>query len=99
MTAKSHHRYEKKHVRQEIYTHIYIIIARPVGALDGLRSLTFGSPEFFWEVAIHHKRTSATQNERRTPVNIPARSISAVTDTEMTKITILEMADLVAVQP
>ena len=32
-------------------------------------------------------------------VNIPARSISGVTDTEMTKIAILEMADLVAVQP
>ena len=70
-----------------------------VDALDGLCSLTFGSPENFWEVAIHHKRTSATQNERRTPVNIPARSISDLTDTEMAKIAILEMNVLVAVQP
>ena len=76
-----------------------MIIARPVGALDGLRALTFGSPKNFWEVTIHHKRTSATQNERRTPVNIPARSISDLTDTEMAKIAILEMNVLVAVQP
>ena len=47
-----------------------------VGALDGLRSLTFGSPENFWEVEVHHKRTSATQNERPTRINIPPRSIS-----------------------
>ena len=33
------------------------------------------------------------------PINIPARSISGVTDTEMAKIAILEMADLDAVQP
>ena len=98
-TAKSHHRYEKKHVRQEIYTHIYIIIARPVGALDGMVSLTFGSPEIFWEVTIHHKRTSATQNERPTRINIPARVTSDLTDTKMAKIAILEMVDLVAVQP
>ena len=70
-----------------------------VDALDGLCALTFGSPEKFWEVGVHHKRTSATQNERTTRINIPARSISGVTDTEMTKIAILEMADLVAVQP
>ncbi len=76
-----------------------MIIARPVGALDGLRALTFGSPEIFWEVTIHHKRTSATQNERPTRINIPPRSISAVTDTEMAKTAILEMVDLVAVQP
>ena len=76
-----------------------MIIARPVVALDGLRTLTFGSPEIFWEVTIHHKRTSATQNERTTRINIPARSISAVTDTEMAKTAILEMVDLVAVQP
>ena len=62
-------------------------------------TLTFGSPEIFLGVDIHHKRTSATQNERRTPVNIPTRSISDWTHTEMAKIAILEMADLVAVQP
>ena len=77
----------------------YIIIARPVGALDGLRSLTFGSPEIFLGVDIHHKRTSATQNERPARINIPTRSTSGVTYTKMTKIAILEMADLVAVQP
>ena len=76
-----------------------MIIARPVGALDGLRTLTFGSPDFFWEVTIHHKRTSATLYECAPPVNIPARSISDLTYTEMAKIAILEMADLVAVQP
>ena len=76
-----------------------MIIARPVGALDGLRALTFGSPEFFWEVYIHHKRTSATFYERAPPVNIPARSISAVRNEEMAKIAILEIADLAAVQP
>ena len=70
-----------------------------VGALDGLRALTFGSPEIFWEVDIHHKRTSATQNARPTRINIPARSISGVTYTEMAKIAILEMNVLVAVQP
>ena len=71
-----------------------MIIARPVGALDGLRALTFGSPEIFWEVAGHHKRTSATQNERTTRINIPARSISGVTYTEMAKIAILRFAIL-----
>ena len=70
-----------------------------VGALDGLRALTFGSPEKFWEVGGHYKRTSATQNERRTRINIPARSISDLTDTKMAKIAILEMADLAALQP
>ena len=78
MTAKSHHRYEKKHVRQEIYTHRYIIIAWPVGALDGLRSLTFGSPENFWEVSIHRKKIKKMFYERAPPGNIPPRSISAV---------------------
>ena len=81
------------------YIHIYIIIAWPVGALDGLRALTFGSPEIFLGVYVHHKRTSATFYERRTPINAPARSSSGVTYTEMPKIAILEMADLVAVQP
>ena len=76
-----------------------MIIARLVGALDGLRSLTFGSPEKFWEVEVHHKRTSATLYERAPRVNIPARSISGVTDTKMAKIAILEMTDLAALQP
>ena len=70
-----------------------------VDALDGAGALTFGSPDFFWEVSIHHKRTSATQNERPTRINIPARVTSDLTDTKMVKIEILEMADLVAVQP
>ena len=70
-----------------------------VGALDGLRALTFGSPENFWEVAVHNERTSATFYERAPRINIPARSISGVTDTKMAKIAILEMADLVALQP
>ena len=76
-----------------------MIIAWPVGALDGMVSLTFGSPEIFLGVDVHHKRTSATFYERRTPINAPARSSSGVTYTEMAKIAILEMADLVAVQP
>ena len=76
-----------------------MIIAWPVGALDGLRALTFGSPEKFWEVGVHHKRTSATFYERAPPVNIPTWSVPGVTHTEMAKIAILEMADLVAVQP
>ena len=45
-------------------------------ALDEAGALTFGSKEFFWEVTIHHKRTSATFYERAPPVNIPPRSIS-----------------------
>ena len=49
-----------------------------VDGLDGLCALTFGSKDFFWEVAGHHKRNSATFYERAPPVNIPARSISAV---------------------
>ena len=49
-----------------------------VEALDEAGALTFGSKEIFWEVSIHHKRTSATFYERAPPVNIPARSISAV---------------------
>ena len=53
-----------------------MIITMLVGALDGLRSLTFGSPENFWEVAGHHKRTSATQNERLGTVGGSTRSIS-----------------------
>ena len=76
-----------------------ITFAWRVGELDGLRALTFGSPEIFLEVTIHHKRTSATQNERPTRINIPARVTSDLTDTKMIKIEILEMADLVAVQP
>ena len=75
-----------------------MIIARPVGALDGLRSLTFGSPEIFWEVAGHHKRTSATFYERAPRVNIPARPISAVRNEEMTKIANLRIADLGVVE-
>ena len=70
-----------------------------VDALDEAGALTFGSKDFFWEVTIHHKRTSATFYERAPPGNIPARSISDLTHTKMTKIAILEMADLVAVQP
>ena len=69
-----------------------------VDALDGLCSLTFGSKEFFWEVSIHNKRTSATFYERAPPVNIPARSISAVRNTKWTKIAILEIADLVVLE-
>ena len=37
--------------------------------------------------------------ERAPPGNIPARSISDLTDTKMAKIAILEMADLAALQP
>ena len=69
-----------------------------VGALDELVTFTFGSPEIFLGVTIHHKRTSATFYERAPPVNIPARSISGVTYTKMAKIAILEMADLAAPQ-
>ena len=49
-----------------------------VDALDEAGALTFGSKENFWEVAGHDKRTSATFYARRTRINIPARSISAV---------------------
>ena len=49
-----------------------------VDALDEAGALTFGSKENFWEVAIHHKRTSATFYERAPPGNIPPRSISDV---------------------
>ena len=70
-----------------------------VGALDELVTLTFGSSDKFWEVAVHHKRTSATFYERRTRINTPARSTSDLTHTEMAKIAILEMADLAALQP
>ena len=70
-----------------------------VGALDGLRRPPQSTPENFWEVAVHNERTSATFYERTTRINIPARSISAVTHTKMAKITILEMADLAALQP
>ena len=77
----------------------YITLSWAVEELDEAASLTFGSLEFFWEVAIHHKRTSATFYERAPPVNIPARSTSDLTHTEMAKTAILEMVDLVAVQP
>ena len=70
-----------------------------VDALDEAASLTFGSPEIFLGVTIHHKRTSATFYERTMRINIPARFISAVTYTKMAKIAILEMADLAALQP
>ena len=76
-----------------------MIITMLVGALDGLRRPPQSTPEFFWEVYIHHKRTSATFYERAPRINIPARSISAVTHTKMAKIAILEMADLAALQP
>ena len=55
---------------------IYIRFSMAVDALDEAGALTFGSKEIFWEVSIHHKRTSATFYERAPPVNIPARSIS-----------------------
>ena len=42
-----------------------------VDALDGLCSLTFGSKDFFGDVSIDDKRTSATFYERAPPVNIP----------------------------
>ena len=58
--------------------YIYITVSMSVDALDEAGALTFGSKENFWEVSIHHKRTSATFYERAPPVNILARSISAV---------------------
>ena len=61
-----------------IYSIIIIIASMAVDSLDEAGALTFGSPDVFWEVAIYHKRTSATFYERAPPVNIPARSISAV---------------------
>ena len=67
--------------------------------LDEPRSLTFGSPENFWEVYVHNKRTSATFYERPTRINVPARSVSDLRNEEMAKIEILEIADLAAVQP
>ena len=51
-------------------------LSMAVDALDEAGALTFGSKEFFWEVAGHHKRTSATFYARPTRINIPARSIS-----------------------
>ena len=56
--------------------YIYTRLSMAVDALDEAGALTFGSKEIFWEVSIHHKRTSATFYERAPPVNIPARSIS-----------------------
>ena len=70
-----------------------------VGALEGLRSHTFGSPDFFWDVSVPNERTSATFYECAPRVNIPPRSISIWTHTKMAKIAILEMADLAALQP
>ena len=61
-----------------------------VDALDGLCSLTFGSKEIFWDVAIHDKRTSATFYARPTPINIPARSISDLRYEKWPKSRILE---------
>ena len=80
-------------------TAIYITLSCAVDALDEPRVTTSGSPDFFWEVDIHHKRTSATLYARRARINIPARSISDLTYTKMAKIAILEMADLAALQP
>ena len=60
------------------HSYIYTTLSMSVDALDGLPALTFGSKENFWEVAIHHKRTSATFYARPTLINIPLRSISAV---------------------
>ena len=70
-----------------------------VDALDGLRALTFGSKEKFWEVSILGKEIKKIIYERTPPGNIPARSVSGVTYTKMAKIAILEMADLAALQP
>ena len=56
-----------------------------VDALDEAGALTFGSKEIFWEVSIHHKRTSATFYARPTRINIPARSISAVRNEKWSK--------------
>ena len=70
---------------------IYIMsVSMAVDALDEAGSLTFGSKDFFWEVTIHHKRTSATFYERAPPVNIPARSISAVRNEKWPKSRIWE---------
>ena len=60
----------------------YTTLSMSVDALDEACALTFGSKEIFWEVTIHHKRTSATFYERRTRINAPVRSISGVTDTK-----------------
>ena len=73
---------------------IYITLSCAVEALDEAGAFTFGSPDFFWEVDVHHKRTSATFYERAPPVNIPPRSISAVRYTNWTKIANLGIADL-----
>ena len=64
--------------RYGIYIIYIITLSMSVDALDGLCSLTFGSKDFFGEVTIHHKRTSATFYERAPPVNIPWLPISAV---------------------
>ena len=71
--------------------YIYNIIASmAVDALDEAGALTFGSKENFWEVAGHHKRTSATFYERAPPGNIPARSISGVRNEKWPKSRIWE---------
>ena len=70
-----------------------------VGALDGLCALTFGSKENFWAMTILGKEIKKIIYERAPPGNIPARSVSDLTDTKMAKIAILEMADLAALQP
>ena len=72
--------------REIRHIYIYIRSSMAVDALDEAGALTFGSPENFWEVTIHHKRTSATLYARPTRINIPARSISAVRNGEMVKI-------------
>ena len=65
-------------------------VSMSVDALDEAGSLTFGSKENFWEVTIHHKRTSATFYERAPPVNIPASSISDLRNEKWSKSRIWE---------
>ena len=51
-------------------------LSMSVDALDEAGALTFGSPENFWEVAVHRKKIKKMFYERAPPGNIPPRSIS-----------------------
>ena len=81
------------------FTVIYMTLAMAVDALDGLRSLTFGSTENFWEVAGHYQKIKKLFYERAPPGNIPARSISDLRNEKWSKSRILGIMDLAAVQP
>ena len=70
-----------------------------VEALDEVRATSPEPQENFWVMEVHRKEIKKMFYDCHPPGNIPARSISDLRNREMTKIAILEIAHLAAVQP